>query len=193
LLDKIGRFEKDLVELASKSDNRLVHTRLDGWKWQSYKDILTRKKTMFEEIPVVASPKLNTELLMIGHAPNNRIGHGLVVQFITQIPQKTWLYQFGRVKMLLWVNSQFAKQLDYKSGTRTSMKFVSSVLCDLKVCASTQAKDYPTDTVYPLKIKGDYIPPTLKEKEGLSLIEITPLEDIFLGDGMSILRLAKYD
>ncbi|THH09807.1 hypothetical protein EW145_g1765 [Phellinidium pouzarii] len=98
VLESTQDYLKYLTPLAA-CDPRVVIVPLSGFDWTTYKEIEARgllddvvKKDWTDERP---------NLHFVSHIPNSTLGDQVVAQFFRLIPERSWLFKYGRVPMSL--------------------------------------------------------------------------------------------
>jgi hypothetical protein len=195
---------KNITPLVEASKGVIKHFDLDGWDFNAYSEVLRRKLVNPE---VQDSSTVNSSFLFVGNftESNLRRADGLVAQLIPFMFHKTFLYHFGRVKTLIWMQSPGWQSLIANTGhiTRKKMTVLREITCDARVIARNQTQPIigrlpralptTTDPVEPketdlddiLPLKSKHFSPKvnssinkLTEQSDTALIELTPLAEV---------------
>jgi Ribosomal RNA adenine dimethylase len=138
LLDRALRYRPALRPLVEASGGVIQQFDLDGWDFGSYADLIKRKLVVPQKHPV---DKVNPSLLFVGNFSerNARRAEGLVSQILTFMYDKTFLYYFGNVKTLVWMQSPGWQFLVAEPGhpRRKKMTVLREFTADVRVIART--------------------------------------------------------
>lgn len=93
-VDVYNAWLKPLQEL----DDRIHVIEKDAFLWKSYTEI--EQSGLMEDVDIIDwDAGVHPQLQYIAQIPNNVHGEQLIAQFSRAIPDRTWLYRYGRVPM----------------------------------------------------------------------------------------------
>ncbi|POV97359.1 hypothetical protein PSHT_14622 [Puccinia striiformis] len=78
-------------------DKRLFHIKNDGYWWESYSEV--EEEGLLDDVPIEAWEKDHPSLFFICQLPHNKRSIQFLMQLISFIPNRNWLFQYGRVGM----------------------------------------------------------------------------------------------
>jgi hypothetical protein len=133
-------FNKTHIDPIVKASNGVVkHFDLDGWDFNSYAELIRRK---------LISPKkqdgseVSSSLLFVGNfsEANLKRADGFVSQMISFMYNKAFLYDFGRVRTLIWMQHPGWLHLLAKPGhpDRKKVTVMREIACDARLIARSQ-------------------------------------------------------
>jgi len=131
LLEPAAAFQAPLQALQCKYPCVEVR-RQDGFLWSTYVDL--EKEGKLQGLKVDEGE--NKRLLFVGNLMRGHQGEQLLSQFLGCIAEQTWLQQYGRVRMLLWMNSTLARRMLARPGdrpARTRASVVAEALADTRL------------------------------------------------------------
>ncbi|KAI0342001.1 S-adenosyl-L-methionine-dependent methyltransferase [Trametopsis cervina] len=80
------------------ADPRVVVVPLSGYNWETYLHL--EENGLFKDIETVPWENgVHPQLHFISHIPHTVLGEQLVAQFFRNIPDRSWLFKYGRVPM----------------------------------------------------------------------------------------------
>jgi hypothetical protein len=133
--------KKNISPLVEASKGVIKHFDLDGWDFKAYSEVIKRKLVKPE---VQDSSRVNSSLLFVGNftESNLRRADGLVAQLIPFMFHKIFLYHFGRVKTLIWMQSPAWQSLVANPGhiTRKKITVLREITCEARVIARNKTK-----------------------------------------------------
>ncbi|CAN6675116.1 mitochondrial transcription factor 1 [Trichomonascus vanleenenianus] len=202
-----------LKSLESPENTLKVHS-IDPFRWQPYNDLVSEGVYTPVKHP---RTEINPFLLFTANLSNLQ-GEQLAAQYLNCITNMSWLQQYGRVRMLLWVRSATAAKFLFTAGepnrSRISIQAESSANVKLVVGDSAQENGlgYDAKLAKPL-ITLDKLDYFSNKIPAPVLIQLDPLEkmpdylDSFeyvikmlcvlrnkpLGDSLSTLGAGAYD
>ena len=142
LMDSRLRFKPALQPLTKASNGVIKHFDLDGWDWAAYNELIKRKLID----PEIQPPsKVNSSLILVGNFTESGSdrAESLISQLLSFMYNSTFLYNFGRIKTLLWVQSPVWQHLFAPVGhpDRKKISVIRELTCDARVVAATQLAD----------------------------------------------------
>ena len=142
LMDSKLVFKPSLEPLAKATKGVIKHFDLDGWDWASYSELIKRKLI---EPEIQDSSRINTSLILVGNfteADPDR-ADSVISQLISFMYHNVFLYHFGRVKTLLWMQSPVWQHLFAPPGhlDRKKISVIRELTCDARVIASSEMAD----------------------------------------------------
>jgi hypothetical protein len=131
--------KKNIIPLVEASKGVIKHFDLDGWDFNAYSEVIKRKLVNPE---VQDSSRVNSSFLFVGNftESNLRRADGLVAQLIPFMFHKIFLYHFGRVKTLIWMQSPGWQSLVANPGhiTRKKITVLREITCEARVLARNE-------------------------------------------------------
>lgn len=131
---------KAKIDPIVKASNGVVkHFDLDGWDFNSYAELIKRKLIS----PQKQDPsEVNSSLLFVGNfsEANPKRADGFVSQLINFMYSKAFLYDFGRVKTLIWMQHPGWQHLLANSGhpDRKKVTIMRDIASDARLIARSQ-------------------------------------------------------
>jgi len=143
-MDNHLQHKSALAPLAKASNGVIKHLDLDGWDFSSYSEIIKRKIINPE---AQDRSNVNSSLLFVGNFTESSLvrADGLVSQFISFMSKDLFLYHFGRVRTLIWMEGRVWPHLFAKLGSKIRKKVtvMRELTCDARIIASTAAINLP--------------------------------------------------
>lgn len=141
IFDRYLTCAKNIKPLVDASKGVIKHFDLDGWDFNSYTEIIKRKLIT----PEIQKPsKINSSLIFVGNftESNNRRSDGLVAQIIPFMLNKIFLYHYGLVKTLIWMESPGWQSLVANPGhtTRKKITVMTEMACEAQVIARNETR-----------------------------------------------------
>ena len=141
-MDSRLAFKPALQPLTKASNGVIKHFDLDGWDWAGYNELIKRKLINPESQDY---SKINSSLILIGNfteADPDR-ADSVISQLISFMYNKVFLYHFGRVKTLLWMQSPVWQHLFAPIGhpDRKKISVIRELTCDARVIAASELAD----------------------------------------------------
>jgi len=78
-------------------NKRLFHIKNDGYWWESYSEV--EEEGLLDDVPIEAWEKVHPSLFFICQLPHNKRSIQFLMQLVSFIPNRNWLFQYGRVGM----------------------------------------------------------------------------------------------
>lgn len=141
---------KSHIEPLVEASNGVVkHFDLDGWDFNSYAELIKRKLVS----PITQDPStVNSSLLFVGNfsESNAKRAEGFVSQLLSFMYSKSFLYAFGRVKTLIWMQHPGWQHLLAKPGhpDRKKVTAMREISCDARLIAKSQIPLTQTGKIY---------------------------------------------
>jgi hypothetical protein len=155
--------------LAEASNGVIKHFDLDGWDFNSYSELLKRKIITPEIQP---SSTINSSLLLVGNFTEGggKRSDGFVAQLISFMFNRTFLYHFGRVKTLIWMQSPGWHHLMSNPGQpdRKKVTVMREMTCHAQVIAKTEKL---TRMSRNKRILGGTLEPVLENQKDVITLE----------------------
>ncbi|KAI0812800.1 S-adenosyl-L-methionine-dependent methyltransferase [Irpex lacteus] len=109
-----------------KLDPRVKVIPMTGYSWDTYSHL--EEKGILDEVETVPWENgVHPQLHFITHIPHTIIGEQLVAQFFRNIPDRTWLFKYGRVPMSFIMGKWIWDRVDAPPGSSTARCKVSVV------------------------------------------------------------------
>jgi Ribosomal RNA adenine dimethylase len=144
LFDQHSRYKSTLEPLVKASNGVIQHFGLDGLDFGSYSQVIDHK---------IITPKvqdkstINSSLLLVGNITEAHIrrADGFVSQLISFMYQNTFLYYFGRVRTLLWMQFPAWQHVIAYAGhpDRKKVSVMKEVACESRIVAKTVDRTIP--------------------------------------------------
>jgi 16S rRNA A1518/A1519 N6-dimethyltransferase RsmA/KsgA/DIM1 with predicted DNA glycosylase/AP lyase activity len=131
----------DLKSLEAESENKVTLCEKNPFLWDTYETL---------KAPEYLGPNisknwehLHSKLIYTGTIPKSRQGELFIGQLYDCILQRMSMYQFGRVRMLLWVPKPFTGKIVAPLGSkeRCKLSFVADACANTRVVESTADGD----------------------------------------------------
>ncbi|KAL6310467.1 S-adenosyl-L-methionine-dependent methyltransferase, partial [Sparassis latifolia] len=166
-----------------EADSRVKVIPLSGFNWDTYSHI--EDLGLLDDVETHAWETLHPQLHFISHLEHSIKGEQLIAQLYRCIPEKTWLFKYGRVPMSLIVNNWVWSRISSGRGKASR--------CKLTVIAEATSESMPSLASETLQPTGEHFFPPLSTESRRSVplhaINIIPLEDQIITRGM----LDKWD
>ena len=126
----------NVVDVESKGVNAKY------WSWSDYSRLFTPGGYYSHLLPYQiprTDPRgdPNTDILLIGTFPNSRTGVTLFPQILGMMYQNHWIYTFGRVRTLIWVDSTAVSKFRSIDGPfTTASKILQNTVTSMKLLAT---------------------------------------------------------
>jgi hypothetical protein len=141
LFDRYLYCSKNIQPLVEASKGVIKHFDLDGWDFNSYAEIIKRKLITPE---IQDRSNINSSLLFVGNFTESHIkrSDGLVAQLIPFMLNNIFLYHYGRVKTLVWMQSPAWQSLVANPGhiTRKKITVMTEIACEAQVIARNETR-----------------------------------------------------
>ncbi|KAH7108142.1 S-adenosyl-L-methionine-dependent methyltransferase [Auriculariales sp. MPI-PUGE-AT-0066] len=140
------------LEAIRKADDRVVIVPRSGYEWSTYTHLETEQL-----LPGAHTPwEEEAPLQFIANLPHSIQGEQLISQLFRTIPERTWLFKFGRIRMSFIMAASLNARIVADSKSRQR--------CKLSVLANTTVSTYPAlpnmamspfaSNLYPLMVPG---------------------------------------
>jgi hypothetical protein len=139
LMDSKFKFRPCLQRFVEPSGGVIKHLDLDGWDWEAYSSLIKRRIVSRTSEP---SSDVHSKLLFVGNFTEQESwkAEGVIAQLISFMYQNIFLYHFGRVKTLLWLQSPAWQPLVAPPGhgDRKKVSVLRELTCDARVIAASK-------------------------------------------------------
>ncbi|KAF7428018.1 Mitochondrial transcription factor 1 [Pleurotus ostreatus] len=128
----------DFLSPLEAIDPRVKVIPMPGFSWDSYEKI--RYEGLLDDVKHVDWETLHPQLQFVTHFPMNIHGEQLIAQFLRCIPDKQWLFQYGRVPLsfvlsdYVWQRVQAGPQ----SRTRCKLSIVAQAVAQYDFAVPTE-------------------------------------------------------
>jgi hypothetical protein len=138
-----------LDPIIKASNGVIKHFDLDGWDFNSYAELIKRKLIS----PITQDPStVNSSLLFVGNFSESlaKRAEGFVSQLLSFMYSKAFLYAFGRVKTLIWMQHPGWQHLLANPGhpDRKKVTAMREISCDARLIAKSQIPLTQTGKIY---------------------------------------------
>ncbi|EPQ57060.1 S-adenosyl-L-methionine-dependent methyltransferase [Gloeophyllum trabeum ATCC 11539] len=123
-------------------DPRVKILKKSGYAWDTYEVI--EENGWLDDVKKAPWDVVQTDLQFISHVPTNIMGEQLVAQFFRCIPDRQWLFKYGRMPMSIVLGAWMWKRLSAAPGTAERCKV--SVIAE---AVSTFTSSLPPSTLLP--------------------------------------------
>lgn len=175
LFDHRMLYKPALSSLVKASNGVIKHLDLDGWDFLSYNEIIKRKIINPE---VQSRSAVNSSLLFVANFTESDLvrADGLVSQMISFMSKNLFLYHYGRVRTLIWMQGRTWPHLFATVGSKARKKVtvIRELTCDARVIATTPTAEINTHNT---RLRSDLESIDLKSSTGyvsLSETDFTP-------------------
>ena len=119
---------------ANFKDSPLQILKRDPYDWSTYLHLIDEERLFVPEVQ--PSDRINDSFLTVANVTGEG-SEGLIMQWLSCIGNKNWLYRFGKMKMLLWMPSTTARKLLARPSMRSRSKcsVVREAFTDTKLIA----------------------------------------------------------
>ncbi|CAK5281521.1 unnamed protein product [Mycena citricolor] len=149
VLENADMYLKYLQPLEEVDDRIKVYP-LSGELWSSYSAI--EEMGVLQDVPIVPWDQgVHPQLQFVSHLTSNVAGEQLISQLLRNIPEKHWLFRYGRVPMSLLMNEYIWNRM---LGTKASIR------CKLSMIAAATSLSSMAVKADILKPYGDHFHPT---------------------------------
>ncbi|KAI0695531.1 S-adenosyl-L-methionine-dependent methyltransferase [Cytidiella melzeri] len=132
ILEDSDIYLKYLRPLA-EVDPRVVIIPMTGYSWDTY--LYMEENDVLKEVEVVPWENgVHPQLHFISHIPHTIIGEQLVAQFFRNIPNRSWLFKYGRVPMSFVLGEWIWERVTAPAGK-------SPARCKVSVIAEATAQN----------------------------------------------------
>ena len=151
----------------------------DPYDWSTYSNLIDEERIFVPEVQ--SSDHINDKFLTVANVTGEG-SEGLIMQWLSCIGNKNWLYRFGKVKMLLWMPSTTARKLLARPGmhSRSKCSVVREAFTDTKLIAISDAnelKGFDSQCIEewdPILFSAAEIWPT--KGKPIALVEMDPID-----------------
>ncbi|KAJ3498190.1 hypothetical protein NMY22_g19624 [Coprinellus aureogranulatus] len=187
VLEEEPKFAEWLKPLQ-KVDDRLHVLELDAYNWASYTEM--EQKGLLSDVETVDwKSGVHPQLQFIAQLPTNVHGEQLVAQLARAIPDRKWLFRYGRVPLDLTTSLTMALRL-LASNTPSGWKHRCKVGVMTEAAASVERR-YRSEELMP--VQGHFYHPTKRavgvrakpvvDAQPVQPIRMTPLENPWIESG----------
>ncbi|PAV18629.1 S-adenosyl-L-methionine-dependent methyltransferase [Pyrrhoderma noxium] len=153
VLEDVDRF-RDYVKPLEEYDSRVTVVPLSGYTWSTYpeiealgllKDVITREWA--DEIP---------NLHFVSHIPHTVLGDQLLAQLWRIIPERSWLFKYGRVPMSFILSELLHERVVAAPGVTkyNKLSVIASATSEIRdIVPAEDLKPYP-DHFWPTGGRG---------------------------------------
>ncbi|CCH59180.1 hypothetical protein TBLA_0B03390 [Henningerozyma blattae CBS 6284] len=134
---------KNFKATLSENFPNLNNCELDPYDWSTYHILAKSQELNFH--PLIQDwSKPNDDLVFVANLTNPH-NEGLLMQWLDCITRRNWLYKFGKVPMIIWINSHLAGKLlaPYGSSLRSKRSTFMETLTEISVLAHHKDETYP--------------------------------------------------
>ncbi|WAR63250.1 hypothetical protein PtB15_18B332 [Puccinia triticina] len=132
-------------------DKRLFHIKNDGYWWESYSEV--EEEGLLDDVPIEEWEKSHPSLFFICQLPHNKRSIQFLMQLISFIPNRNWLFQYGRVGMGFLGSGELCQRMtrDQSEKKYTRITAAANCLTTIKTPAAalmdelTGAEFFPTN------------------------------------------------
>ncbi|KDQ21536.1 hypothetical protein BOTBODRAFT_150422 [Botryobasidium botryosum FD-172 SS1] len=150
VLEAIECYHKALTDLA-KADDRVTVIKRTGYDWSSYDHIY--EAGLLDDVPTVPwSNELHPNLRFVSHLPLSGHGEQLLSQFIHAIPERSWLFRYGRMPMHILVAEWMLERLSAEPGTtnRCKLSVFAQAVADIDPTIPAEETSPYSDNFFPV-------------------------------------------
>ncbi|RVD80791.1 uncharacterized protein DFL_008682 [Arthrobotrys flagrans] len=129
--------EPDFVPFLQRTctDRSFEIIQKDFYNWKTFDDLVNDRKINPAKVPFEKG--VNKTLLITGMLHKEVKGDRFMAQILDAIAQKTWVFRYGRIKFLLWVDEEMvARYLPRTFGRRNRAAVMVEAFTDLRELAS---------------------------------------------------------
>lgn len=157
----------------------IANSKRDPYDWSTYSNLIDEERIFVPEVQ--SSDHINDKFLTVANVTGEG-SEGLIMQWLSCIGNKNWLYRFGKVKMLLWMPSTTARKLLARPGmhSRSKCSVVREAFTDTKLIAISDAnelKGFDSQCIEewdPILFSAAEIWPT--KGKPIALVEMDPID-----------------
>ncbi|WAQ93266.1 hypothetical protein PtA15_18A324 [Puccinia triticina] len=136
---------------AEIENKRLFHIKNDGYWWESYSEV--EEEGLLDDVPIEEWEKSHPSLFFICQLPHNKRSIQFLMQLISFIPNRNWLFQYGRVGMGFLGSGELCQRMtrDQSEKKYTRITAAANCLTTIKTPAAalmdelTGAEFFPTN------------------------------------------------
>ncbi|OCH95074.1 S-adenosyl-L-methionine-dependent methyltransferase [Obba rivulosa] len=186
ILEDQPEFTPYLEELQAV-DPRVTVIKKSGYAWDAYTQIV--QQGLMDDVQVVPWENgIHPELHFISHLPLNIMGEQLIAQFLRCIPERSWLFHYGRVPMSIiigeWLWQRMTAPPGNKHRCKLSVVTEATIECTLSVPRTTVL---PYDThFWPQSIRSatqEKRPESRRSGQPMMPLNLVPLVKPLIGLG----------
>ncbi|EIN11868.1 S-adenosyl-L-methionine-dependent methyltransferase [Punctularia strigosozonata HHB-11173 SS5] len=192
VLEDYGQYY-DWLKPLEEVDDRVTVVQRSGYFWDTYP--ILEEMGLLDDVQTYPWEQLHPSLRFIAHVPHNIPGEQLVNQFYRNIPDRAWLYKYGRMPMNLIMGEWLWQRISAPAGSNTRCKL--SIIAEALASSSLAV---PRDRLLPY---DDHFHPTTskmsphqeKRPEARRIghphvvVNVTPKEHVAIAPG----QLEKWD
>ncbi|KAL9708701.1 hypothetical protein Ac2012v2_008250 [Leucoagaricus gongylophorus] len=155
-------------------DPRLTVIPISGYHWDAYECISAQG--LLDDVQPTDWSQEHSQLKFISHVSDNVYGEQIVSQFLRCIPDRGWLFKYGRVPLNLFMTNTLWQRISDPPGAATR--------CKLSVIAEgTASADLAFPPTMLMPYRKNFYPPGRNSPEFLG-ISIIPLKEPVIEGGL---------
>ncbi|ANB14992.1 Mtf1p [Sugiyamaella lignohabitans] len=171
LLEPHVNYKNFLKSLERPDNSWRVHPE-DPFRWSTFQNLVDQKLYEPRKLP---RTDIHNEIIFTANLSMIQ-GEQLCVQYLNCVTNQSWLQQYGRVRMLLWVREPTAEKLlatkEAKARHRVSVQCESCT--ESRVLLGEITDQEVSHSALLETVKGDFHPP---KSDPPVLLEINPIEN----------------
>ncbi|KAH9942277.1 S-adenosyl-L-methionine-dependent methyltransferase [Epithele typhae] len=139
------KYLKPLEEL----DSRVTVLPLSGHVWDTYSNI--EERGLLQDVQSVPWESGTSDLQFIAQLPHTVSGEQLISQLCRTVPERSWLFQYGRVPMSFITSQQIWNRLTSPMGSRLRCKLgvIAELSCEITAAVDSRRLGPWDDCFYP--------------------------------------------
>ncbi|GMM50616.1 RNA polymerase specificity factor [Starmerella bacillaris] len=167
LMEPLKMYSKGLQFLV-QDNPKLMYTSNDPYDWTSFKEL--EEKGYLKE-PVVPYSDVHPSLIYTANLVHTH-GEQLVAQYLNCMLRRSWLFKYGRVRTLLWMNPKTALKILASPGyqNRARISCIREAVADYRVVIfhespESQAKAKAKAAASRFQNEREYLTPLIPDSE----------------------------
>lgn len=108
-------------------DRRLFHIKNDGYWWESYSEV--EEEGLLDDVPIEGWEKVHPSLFFICQLPHNKRSIQFLMQLVSFIPNRNWLFQYGRVGMGFLGSGDLCQRMTREQSEKKYTRITAAANC----------------------------------------------------------------
>lgn len=130
-------------------NKRLFHIKNDGYWWESYSEI--EEEGLLDDVQIEPWNKLHPSLFFISQLPHNKRSIQFIMQLVSFIPNRNWLFQYGRVGLGFIGSGDLCRRLTREQTEKKYTRITAAANCltDIQTPPVTITDSLTADRFFP--------------------------------------------
>ncbi|KAA1073643.1 Mitochondrial transcription factor 1 [Puccinia graminis f. sp. tritici] len=151
---------------AEVENKRLFHIKNDGYWWESYSEV--EEEGLLDDVAIEDWEKSHPSLFFICQLPHNKRSIQFLMQLISFIPNRNWLFQYGRVGMGFIGSGELCQRMtrDQSEKKYTRITAAANCLTSIKTPGKEVFSELTEEQFFPTNLELTGPSPTASSSTG---------------------------